>query len=519
MPAWIPSDPTGGRRLSSRSSPGRRHGSRLCPAGGRPRDEPWRPGLSTPPERLVHSRELRLRLPFCHAVTDRPTLYRADWLLPVSAPAIARGELLVDRNGRIAAVAPAGALDLPAETDVRDLGSAILLPGLVNVHTHPELATFRGALEDLPFRDWILRLVGIRRAVLRPEDDELSARWTMVEALRAGITTFGATESSGAAAGALAEAGMRGVVYQEVFGPDPLGATAAMKELERAVDRLAEHSTDRVRIGVSPHAPYTVSDDLYRAVAAFARRAGLPIALHIAESEAERRLVVDGSGDFAPGLHARGIATPPRGRSPIEMLSRLGVLDERPLLIHCVDVDERDIETIAAAECPVAHCPIANARLGHGIAPLVQMREAGVQVGLGTDSVGSNNRLDLLEEARIASLLQRAKNRVPDHLPGGELLRLCTIDGARALGMDDRIGSLEPGKEADFCVVAIERPHTVPSPDPLATLFHAARGADVVLTVVGGRVLYDHGEHVSLDVEGLRKGIEEAGERIRSSGR
>src|SRR5690606_26451224 len=146
--------------------------------------------------------------------------------------------------------------------------------------------------------------------------------------------------------------------------------------------RLRSLSSDRVRIGISPHAPFTVSDRLYRAATEFARAEGLPMAVHIAESAAERALITRGDGAFAPGLRARGIDTPRRGRSSIELLDRLGVLAARPLLIHCVDLDGDDIERIADSESSVAHCPVANVKLGHGTAPIVELREAGITVAL-----------------------------------------------------------------------------------------------------------------------------------------
>lgn len=448
----------------------------------------------------------------------RPTLYRARWLLPVVTPPLRDGELLVDDAGRIAAVAPSGALNLPEAVEVHDLGDAILLPGLVNVHAHPELAMFRGALEDLPFHDWILRLVSAKRKVLTPDDNAAAARWTLVEAIRGGITTIGATDASGAVVTAMVEAGVRGIVYQEVFGPDPSEHETALDRLQEDLRLLLPQATDLVRIGVSPHAPYTVSDPLYVAAARLARTEGFPMAAHIAESRAERDLVVSGEGDFAPGLRARGIPTPRRGRTPVDLLDRLGVLEAKPLLIHCVDLDWRDIERIAATGCPVAHCPAANAKLGHGIAPVRRLKEAGVLIGLGTDSVGSNNRLDVLEEARISCLLQRASEARPDLLPPEELLRLCTIDGARALGLDGRIGTLEPGKEADLCAVSIQAPHAIPTFDPVATLFHAARGTDVVLTVVRGRALYRSGEIETIDVPAAGAAVERAAERLRRAG-
>jgi cytosine/adenosine deaminase-related metal-dependent hydrolase len=450
-------------------------------------------------------------------MSGKATLYRAEWVLPVATPPIPNGEILVGADGRIAAVAPARALDLPADIVVVDLGRAILLPGLVNVHAHPELAMFRGALEDLPFREWILRLVGAKRAFLSPEDTEVAARWTMVEAIRAGITTIGATEASGAAVGAMTQAGLRGIVYQEVFGPDPTAAGASLRELELGVERLRLQAGDRVRVGVSPHAPYTVSDPLYQSTAEFARRENLPVAMHIAESPAEHELVVNGDGDFAPALRTRGIATPVRGRTPIDLLRRLDVLDTAPLLIHCVDLDDADIAVLGASGAAVAHCPVANAKLGHGVAPVTKLRDARVRIGLGTDSVASNNRLDLLEEARVAALLQRALNQQVDLLSAPELLRLCTVDGARALGLDDRIGTLEPGKDADFCAVSLEHPSSAPNFDPVVTLFHSARGTDVTMTVVAGQVLYASGKHTTLNADTARSSIEEVAERLRAA--
>jgi cytosine/adenosine deaminase-related metal-dependent hydrolase len=444
----------------------------------------------------------------------RPTLYRAEWVLPVATPPVRDGAVLVDAHGRIAAVGPAAAMDAPDHAEIVTFDHAALIPGLVNVHAHPELAMFRGALEDLPFRDWILRLVGAKRAALKDDDYAAAARWTAVEALRAGITTLGATEASGAALAALAEAGMRGIVYLEGFGPEPATAGAAMAELRSGVERLRGEETDLVRLGVSPHAPYTVSDRLFAEVAAWALAEGIPIAIHAAESAAERALVVDGGGDFAPGLRARGIQVAPRGRSTIEMLDRLGVLRARPLLIHCVRVDPDDIARIADSGSAVAHCPIANARLGHGVAPLPGLRAAGVRVGIGTDSVASNNRLDLLDEARAASLLQRATLRDPSILPPDELLRLCTLDGARALGVDDRTGSLEPGKDADLCVVSLASSHARPVFDPATAVLHAARGADVRMTVVAGRILYRDGRVATLDEDSLAARVEDAASRV-----
>ena len=451
-------------------------------------------------------------------VTDplRVTLYRAAWVLPVAAAPIRDGVVMVGADGRIAAVGPRAAVEPPEGAEVVELGTAALMPGLVNVHAHPELALYRGALEDLRFRDWILRLVGSKRAALVDADYDVAARWTVVESLRAGITTMAATEMSAAGFGALLEAGMRGVVYREVFGPDPAQVEDSMADLRQAVDALRARATELVRVGISPHAPYTVSDALFRAAGEYACAEALPMAIHAAESQAERDLVERGDGDFAPGLRARGIDTPVRGRTTVEMLDRLGVLRARPLLIHCVTLDADDVARVADTGSAVAHCPVANARLGHGVAPYVELRDAGVTVGLGTDSVGSNNRLDLLDEARVASILHRARHASPDLMPPADLLRLCTLDGARALGLDDRIGTLEPGKDADLCAVSLAQPHAQPVHSPEAAVFHAARGSDVVLAAVRGRVLQRGGQVLTLDPDALAGPLEDAAARLRA---
>ncbi len=241
--------------------------------------------------------------------------YRADWLVPVDAPPIRDGALLVDRRGRIAAIGRDSDVPAPPGGRAVDLGAAALLPGLVNTHAHPELTMLRGHLEDLPFQAWIRTLMRRKRA-LPDLDYDAAARAACAEAIAAGITTLAATEDSGAALGALVEAGLRGVVYREVFGPDPALADDAIADLARRVAAMRERETDLVRVGVSPHAPYTVSDPLYRAVAAFARADALPIALHIAESRAEGDLVRNGTGPFAEGLRRRGIACPPAAAPP-----------------------------------------------------------------------------------------------------------------------------------------------------------------------------------------------------------
>ena len=444
----------------------------------------------------------------------RPQLLTARWVLPVTAPPIENGAVRIGADGRIEAV---GSLEAVGRGEqLLDLGNAAILPGLINLHAHPELAGFRGLLDDLPFHQWIPTLMRCKRdAQLTPEDYDVAAASTCVESLRAGVTTMGATETSGAAVGALRTAGMRGIVYLEVFGPAPPQVAESIAELRSRIARFAPLATDLVRIGVSPHAPYTVSDALYVTTAVLAKSEGLPVAAHVAEAEAEELLVHDGLGPFAAGLRTRGIVTPSRGKSTVELLDRLGVLACRPLLIHCVRVNDGDLRRIADRGAAIAHCPIANARLGHGIAPMVEARAEGITVGIGTDSVAANNRIDLLEEARVAQIVQRARLRSSGAFDSTDLLRMVTIDGARALGIDDRVGSLEGGKDADVCAVALDRAHSVPTASITSAIFHAARGSDVILTMVQGRILFDGQQVLTLPETELRTRIVSIGERLR----
>jgi cytosine/adenosine deaminase-related metal-dependent hydrolase len=370
--------------------------------------------------------------------------YHARWVLPISSPPIRDGTV-VELAGRIVYVGPRA--NAPDGAD-RDLGECALIPGLVNAHTHLELTVFRGLLEDLSFRDWIARLQGAKVAAMTPERFLDSARWGIAEGVRAGITTFADTCDSGVVLEAMRERGVRGIMYQEVFSPSAEPA-AVRDAAARLAEQLARHDafeTELQHVGVSPHAPYTVSDPLFALVA----RSGRRIAVHIAESDAEHRFVCDGEGPFADAHRARGFPVERRATSPIALLEKLGVLETHPLLIHCVRVSDRDIAAIATSGSTVAHCPISNAKLGHGIAPLLEMLDAGIAVGLGSDSMAANNRMHLLEESRAAVLAQRVRASRSDALPASRALELATLGGARALGLAHRIGSLDVGKEADL---------------------------------------------------------------------
>ena len=411
--------------------------------------------------------------------------YHARWIVPVSSPPIRDGTVAV-QAGRIAYVGPrAGA---PPGEDLH-LGDALLMPGLINTHTHLELTSLRGFLEELPFRDWVSTLQRAKVAVLDEQRLLDAARAGIAEGLRAGITCYADTCDSGVAIRAMREAGVRGIMYQEVFGPAPGSCDSALEELQRKVAGHHEIADSLRLVGVSPHAPYTVSDALYTAVARYAERERLPIAIHIAESAEEHALVCKARGPFADAWLARGIPVEPRGRSPLDLVERLGVLGGQTLAIHCVNADDADVALLRGSNTSIAHCPISNAKLGHGAAPVDRFLAAGLRVGLGSDSMASNNRMHMLEESRAAVLSLRNRMRSASELPASQALELATLGGARALGLDARIGSLEPGKDADMAAFPLGSGASAAEHDPAAAAVWSLGNAVASLVTVQGTEL------------------------------
>ena len=391
---------------------------------------------------------------------------RAGWVHPVTAPPIPDGAVLVDDRGHIAAVGPDHAVPRPADAESLAFPAGALVPGLVNCHTHLELTHLAGQVEATQFPAWVRRIRELKDRT-SPEDFRRAAQQGVRDCWAAGVTCVADTGSTGAVMEALHALGGRGVVYQEVFGPAPAQCATSMAALTAAVDQLGRFASVHLRVGVSPHAPYTVSEPLYRAVVDFARREHLPVAVHIAESREETELVRDGSGPFAEALRARGIKVEARGMSPIRNLLQLSVLASYPCLcIHCVQADQHDIALLKSAGASIAHCPRSNRAHAHGVAPLADFRSAGVRVGLGTDSVVSTGDVNLWSDAIAAGLT------------GEDALRMLTLEGARALGLESEIGSLEVGKQADLAVFAS------------TALHHPPPSSTALFVTVAGRVTH-----------------------------
>lgn len=403
----------------------------------------------------------------------------ARWLIPVEGAPIEYGALLIGPEGRVQAVGPDSSVPRPSDVLAEDFGAAVILPGLINTHTHLELTGFAGQVREPEFPAWI-RQVRELKTTRAPVEYVAAARRGLAACYAGGVTTIADTGDTGAAIQVLAEAGGSGLAYQEVFGPDPGQAVESLSVLRARVTALREWSGDRVRIGVSPHAPYTVSGPLFRAVSAWSQAESLPLAVHIAESPAETAFLADGSGPFAMAWEARGIPLPrPLGLSPVAWLAEHGVLTERTLCIHAVQLGPGDIDRLADSSAAVAHCPLSNQAHRHGAAPLEAMLQAGIRVGIGTDSEVSVGRLDLLAEARAA----RSQTR----LTADAMIELCTLGGARALGLASETGSLRTGKWGDCVVIRVRGADGQSSP---AEAVLASTSADLWVTCVGGRDVY-----------------------------
>jgi len=400
-----------------------------------------------------------------------------------------------------------------------DLGQAALLPGLVNAHCHLDYTVMRGYLEDLPFLEWVRALNGLR-PLLDYQDWLASAALGAGEAVASGITTIGDCSPTGAALEAAMRVGLRGVVYQEVFGieaePSTPDIVADARTALAALRRRAEGS--RIRCGISPHSLYTVRPDLFAAVMALAEEVDAPVCIHAAESRAEDELTRAGAGDIAAMFRRRQIRWQTPGCSPIAYLERMGALKPRTLLVHGVNVGPGDGPALQSAGVAWAHCPKSNAKLGNGIAALDLLTGSGgigaSRVGIGSDSVASNNTMDLFEEMRFAVLVQRARSWSVAVMTARDALAMATIGGARALRMDAEVGSLEPGKQADLVGVRLDTDHVAPAYDPCSALVYSASGRDVVYTMIGGQPVYEFGEHRTIDMRQVRSAFRAASAKL-----
>jgi 5-methylthioadenosine/S-adenosylhomocysteine deaminase len=414
----------------------------------------------------------------------------ARWIVPVDTPGALDDQALIVDGGRIVAILPsAEAGDAFAPRTRVTLPTHVLIPGLVNAHTHAAMSLFRGIADDAPLKTWLTAQIWPREARhISPEFVHDGTLHAAAEMLKGGVTsTADMYFYPDAVAQAFETAGMRALVGMPVLDfPTPYAADPDAYLSQGLAARDAYKHSPRLAFALAPHAPYTVSDATWRKVVTFARELDLPIHTHVAETRDE----VD---------EARAAT----GETPLARLDRLGVTGPSFIGVHAVHLDAVDIELLAAQRCNVVHCPVSNMKLASGIAPVTKLVARGINVALGTDGAASNNRLDVFSEMRAASLLAKVATGDAAALPAAAVLRMATQAGAIALGMEAELGSLVPGKLADAVAVDLGGLDALPVYDPISHLIHVA-GRDQVTDVwVAGLRVVESGCITTLDSSAL----------------
>jgi 5-methylthioadenosine/S-adenosylhomocysteine deaminase len=403
-------------------------------------------------------------------------LIEPDWIIPIEPTgAVLENHALAVDKGRIVSLRPvADAHDCYIPREHVRLPGHVLLPGFVNAHTHAAMTLLRGYADDLPLMRWLNeRIWPAERQYVSPDfirDGTLLAAWEM---LRGGITCFNDMYFyPGAAAEAVHQAGIRAVLGVTVIEFPSAYATDASDYLAKG---LAARDTWRdealISFALAPHAPYTVGDKTFEQIATLAAQLDIPIHIHLQETEAE---VADSLAQYAV--------------RPLERLRRLGLLGPNLIAAHAVHLTRHEISLLAENGCFVAHCPTSNLKLASGIAPIVDMLSAGIRVGLGSDGAASNNRLDILSEMRQAALLAKAVSGDATAIPAHQALRMATLEGAAALGLEASTGSLVPGKWADLCAIRLDDWSSQPCYCPASHVVYVAGREQVSHVWVAGEL-------------------------------
>jgi 5-methylthioadenosine/S-adenosylhomocysteine deaminase len=380
-----------------------------------------------------------------------------------------------------------------------DEPGCVIMPGLINGHTHVAMTLFRGLADDLPLMEWLTGHIFPAERKLTRQAVRAGALLGMAEMILSGTTSFlDMYLFADQVAEAAEEAKLRAIVGEVLYDFDSPNYGPPDNGLKFTEDLIAHwRGHDLVQIAVEPHALYTCSAKLLQEASDIARREGCRLHLHAAETKDEVHQVVRRFG----------------GR-PLRVLAELGLLGSHLILAHCVALSEEDIEMMALSRTAAVHCPQSNLKLASGVAPLPLMLSAGVRLALGTDGPASGNTLDMLAEMDCAAKIHKVVTKDPTAVPARVALRLATSGGAEALGLDT-VGSLEAGKRADFILVDFDQPHLTPVYSYESHLAYAARGADVVLTAVDGRILARRGQLTTLDLEEVMAKAREAAAALR----
>ena len=368
--------------------------------------------------------------------------------------------------------------------DTIDCREKLITPGLVNAHTHAAMTLFRSYADDMALMDWLQKKIWPAEANLAAEDVYWGSQLAIAEMLASGTTAFADMYFfMDQVAQACVETGMRASLSRGLIAVDGPGQEERFAENEQLFKDFHGAADGRITVMLGPHAPYTCPPRCMEKVVAIAHRIGAEIHVHLSETKDEV--------EKCQRIY---------GKSPVALLDDLGVFDCGTLAAHCVWVSEQDIRILAEKKVRVVHNPSSNLKLASGAAPVSAMLEAGVTVALGTDGATSNNKLDMLEEIRLASFLQKLDRMDPTALPSRQVLQMAHQGGAAAIGQGDVLGRIESGYKADLTIYKTTAPHWCPQHDLASILTYAAASADVSHTLVDGRVLYRNGEFTTIDI-------------------
>ncbi|WP_260511986.1 TRZ/ATZ family hydrolase [Coxiella burnetii] len=420
-------------------------------------------------------------------------LINARWLLPI-APAnqILENFALAVRDEYIVDLLPQAEANKKYTADQHlELNDHVVLPGLVNAHTHTPMNLFRGLADDLQLLDWLQNHIWpAEKALINAESVRAGTRLAIAEMLRGGTTCFNDHYFfHDTIAKAASEAGMRaliGVVIMSVPTEWASDEKAYLARAQETLEKAENHSL--ITWALAPHAPYTVSDTAFKEIKKLAEYYDLPIHIHLHETKVE----------IEQGLKSYG-------KRPLAHLHDLGLLSQRLIAVHMTQLTSEEIKLVADTQTNIVHCPESNLKLSSGIAPIAKLVDAGVNVAIGTDGAASNNDLDLFGEMRTASFTAKVSGLDPTHLPAPEILKMATLNGAKALGLEDKIGSLEPGKFADVIAVDLSSFLTQPVFNPVSHLVYAINRLQVSDVWVAGKQLLKGGEFTQLDTKQIVK--------------
>lgn len=386
-------------------------------------------------------------------------------------------------------------------TKTIDAQGGIIMPGLVNTHTHAAMTCFRGLADDLPLMTWLNDYIFPAEAKLTFDIVYDGTRLACSEMILSGTTTFcDMYLFEDAVAQAAKEAGMRAVVGEVIYdfpSPNYGPVEEGLKYTEDLIEKWRDDPL--ITIAVEPHSAYVCSPELLKNLRAIADRNGVPMVIHLSESERE-------VGDIRERY----------GRTPVGHLAEIGFLSSNLIADHCVALTSEDMTLLKNFDVKVAHNPESNMKLASGIAPIPELLKHGITVGIGTDGCASNNNLDMLQEIDTVAKLHKVHTLDPTVMDAQTVTRMATIDGARVLGMGDSTGSLEAGKKADIIVIDIRRPHLMPMYNIYSHLVYAATGSDVVTTIVNGQVLMQDRALTTLDVDEVMAAVNRIAQDIKA---